>query len=228
MNLIKRDCGIEIKLVPYGGGWTDVYLNIGNDELYFIISGVMGRQFSDLMRVLYFMYPEQSDPANADEIIESKPYLVDMSTGKTKLIDRDEIKPGSVIRDVPWKAELEWDEEGAYSLWKLEREPTEDIDFILKLNIEISRDETKKYSYEVRYKDFCYAVAKACTEALKEYGFYGYQYSVHSDDMNIRYLLFLKAIALDCHEARNLVSREKGKGEVSSFEGEMELLLFDM
>ena len=25
MNLQKRNCGMEVKLVPYGAGWTDVY-----------------------------------------------------------------------------------------------------------------------------------------------------------------------------------------------------------
>lgn len=227
MNLIKRDCGIEMKLVPYGGGCTDVYLNIGNDNLYFIISSVMGRQFGDLMRILYFMYPLQADPANADEIIESKPYIED-KTGKHKMIKRDEMKPGTTYWEVPWKAEFKWDEEGSYSHWKLEREPNEDTDFVLKLNIEISRDETKTYSYAVRYKDFCYAVAKACTETLKEYGFYGYHYSVYCDDMNVRYLLFFKAVALDCLEARELTERERGKGTVSSFDHELELLLFEM
>ena len=37
-ELKKRDCDIRMKLVPYGAGWTDVYLDIGEDNLYFIIS----------------------------------------------------------------------------------------------------------------------------------------------------------------------------------------------
>ena len=37
-----------------------------------------------------------------------------------------------------------------------------------------NRDEEKHYSYKVRYKDFCYAVAKTCTEVIKSYGIYGY------------------------------------------------------
>lgn len=38
MNLQKRNCGMEMKLVPYGAGWTDVYFNINGDNLYFIIT----------------------------------------------------------------------------------------------------------------------------------------------------------------------------------------------
>ena len=43
MELQKRDCGISMRLVPYGGGWTDVYADFGDGELYFIISNTMGR-----------------------------------------------------------------------------------------------------------------------------------------------------------------------------------------
>jgi hypothetical protein len=96
------------------------------------------------------------------------------------------------------------------------------------LKLKISRGEAKKYSYEVRYKDFCYAVAKACTDTLKEYGFYGYHNSTYHDDMKIRYLIFLKAIGLDCLEVRELTFHGPEKGESSDFSKELELLLFDM
>jgi hypothetical protein len=121
MILEKRDCGIEIKLVPYGGGWTDVYLNIGNDRLYFILSNVMGSNFSDLLRVLYFMYPKQSDSENADDIIKYKFASKDEETGKTEIYnDLSELPTPSTFWDVPWKAQFKWDEEGAYSKWELE------------------------------------------------------------------------------------------------------------
>ena len=85
------------------------------------------------------------------------------------------------------------------------------------------------YHYEVPYRDLCYAVAKACTEMLKEYGFYGYHHSTYVQDMNVRYLLFIKSIALDNFEARQLTYyKEKDHGETSDFIKEMDLLLFDM
>ena len=52
MNLVKRDCGINMRLVPYGGGWTDLYADFDEGELYFIISNVMGPGFMELMRAL--------------------------------------------------------------------------------------------------------------------------------------------------------------------------------
>ncbi len=46
---------MEMKLVPYGAGWTDVYFNINDDELYFIITSALGDQFSKLLEILYYL-----------------------------------------------------------------------------------------------------------------------------------------------------------------------------
>lgn len=77
----------------------------------------------------------------------------------------------TVYHEVPWKATFEWDEEGACSIWNLEREPNENTEFMLYIDIKICRSEERNYHYEVSYKDFCYAFAKAYTEMLKKHGF---------------------------------------------------------
>ena len=69
MNLIRRDCGIKMRLVPYGAGWTDLYADFGEGELYFIISNVMGPGFGSLMEALYYLHP--SNPRS--EGIPKKP-----------------------------------------------------------------------------------------------------------------------------------------------------------
>ena len=51
-----------MKLVPYGAGWTDVYLNIGGDNLYFIISYALGNTFTDLLVILYYLHPDNNNP----------------------------------------------------------------------------------------------------------------------------------------------------------------------
>ena len=33
MKLKKRECEINMKIVSYGGGWTDVYVNFRDGEL---------------------------------------------------------------------------------------------------------------------------------------------------------------------------------------------------
>ena len=225
-NLKKRDCGISMKLVPYGAGWTDVYLNIGEDKLYFIISSVLGDTFTDLLRILYFLHPENHDPENEENFIDCWWGLVE-NDEVVEIAERIDKCP-CTIRPIPKKGEFSWDEEGSASKWIIEREATLDTDFDIKISIDICRDETKHYEYNVRYKDFCYAVAKTCTEILKSHGIYGYHHSIYQDDMHLRYLLFIKSVALDNFEARALTDMGDKNGEGSPFEKEIELLMFDM
>lgn len=225
-ELKKRDCGISMKLVPYGAGWTDVYLNIGEDKLYFIISAVLGDTFTDLLRVLYFLHPENNDPEYEENYIDCWEGLVE--NGEVVEIAERIDKRHCIIRPIPKKGEFSWDEEGSASKWVIEREATLDTDFDIKISIDICRDEAKHYEYNVRYKDFCYAVAKTCTEVLKSHGIYGYHHSIYQDDMHLRYLLFIKSVALDNFEARVLTDMGDKNGEGSPFEKEIELLMFDM
>ena len=225
-ELKKRDCGISMKLVPYGAGWTDVYLNIGGDNLYFIISSVLGDTFTDLLRILYFLYPENNDPEHEENYIDCWEGLVE-NDEVVEIAERIDKCP-CTIRPIPKKGEFSWDEEGAASKWVIERDATTDTDFNIRIGIDICRDETKHYEYIVRYKDFCYAVAKTCTEVLKSHGIYGYHHSIYEDDMHLRYLLFIKSVALDNFESRELTDMGEKNGESSPFEKEMELLMFDM
>ena len=61
LNLKKHNCDIKMRVVPYGGGWTDVYLDICGDSHYFIISNVFAdSSFSELLCKLYHLYPHQN------------------------------------------------------------------------------------------------------------------------------------------------------------------------
>jgi len=224
-KLKKRDCEINMKLVPYGGGWTDIYLDIGKDKLYFIISYVWSN-FTDLLRILCFLHPEYNDTENIKGCIDCWWGLIE-NNEVVKITQHIDEYPCRV-RPIPQKGQFTWDEEGAESRWSIEREPTLDTDFDIKISIDICRSETKHYIYNVRYKDFCYAVAKACTEVLKSHGIYGYHHSIYEDDMHLRYLLFIKSVALDNFEARQLTDMGDKNGEASSFKKEIELLMFDM
>ena len=216
-----------MKLIPYGGGWTDVYADFGDGELYFFISHCLGDDFDTLMSALYHLYPNQTDYYEAEELVDYKIGIVENNV-VTKIVD--ELPDGPcTFRHIPWKAEFDWDEEGAYSHWIFERIPDENKSFDVSVSIDVNRDTTKHYEYKVAYSDMCYAVAKACTKALKKHGILGYYHSIYHPDMNIRYLLFLKSIALDNSEAIELTYYdEKGHGETTDFQKEMELLQFDM
>ena len=106
--------------------------------------------------------------------------------------------------------------------------PTTETDFNIKIRLKYSHEEAER-CYEVRYKDLCYAIAKACTETLKKFGILGYHHSTYEEDIPLRYFLFLKAVALDRLDLLKLDNVEEERFAVtSSFEKEMELLLFDM
>ena len=224
----KRDCNIKMEIKPYAG-WLDINLKIENDKLFFSVSSVLGDSFTKLLHILYHFYPDNNDPEFEEDVICYKGICDSVSGGDvSKIVENfDENQESCVFYDIPYKAELYWDEEGSYSKWIFEREPTLDNDFDIKIDIFICRVNEEHYSYKVRYKDFCYAVAKGCTEAIKKYGIYGYHKRVYEEDMNLRYLLFLKSVALDNFEARELKYDEKGD-PCSSLEKELELLLFDM
>ena len=225
-ELKKRDCDIRMKLVPYGAGWTDVYLDIDEDNLYFIISSALGNTFTDLLGVLYYLYPNNNDPENEETYVDCWWGLVE-NDEVVEIAERIDKCP-CTVRPIPKKGEFSWDEEGAASKWVIERDATMDTDFNIRISIDVCRGEDKHYEYNVRYKDFCYAVAKTCTEVLKSHGIYGYHHSIYEDDMHLRYLLFIKSVALDNFESRELTDMGDKNGESSPFEKELELLLFDM
>ena len=218
MLLTKRDCPLKIELIPKGAGWTHVNLTVGDERLFFVISNVFGDQFSDFARALCLFTPEE-DEYGYDKIIEYEDGTFEVD---------GEIREYSFI---PFRAKFTWDEEPSYSRWVIEREPNLDSDFTVKLHIEIHREEDyKEYNFEFLYKDICYAVAKAYTTALKEYGFFGYHFSTYTEYINVNHLLFLKAVALNCLELvkKRWDSHPSGHGEVTNFNDELELLLFDM
>jgi hypothetical protein len=154
---------------------------------------------------------------------------VDLESSKVLKIDenRSRIEPGEW--EIPYRAEFVWDEEGSNSQWTLERKGNDNPDFVLKLHIEINRNlQEEEYDFEFLYTDLCYAVAKAYTKVLKEYGFYGYHVSTYREEVSVHQLLFLKAVALDCLEVREWTAHSSGHGETTRIEDEIELLLFDM
>jgi len=226
-----------MRLVPKGAGWTYVYLDICGDNHEFIISNVIGDQFSDLVFMMCHLYPGNCDPENAYHNMEYAHVLCKNTADGYKavsIVDTDYVVEDSSSRiyHIAHKGEFAWDEEGGWSNWVVEREPTLDNSFELIIHIEhLGRNDeaARKYNYKVPYRDFCYAVAKACTETIKKHGFIGYHHSVGYHDINIRRLLFLKCIALNNFEACELTYYEDNEhGETTDINKEIELLLFEM
>ena len=92
MWLRKRKCDVAMRLVPYGAGWTDVYLTIGGDEHYFIISNVVGDQFSDLLSILYRLHPDHRSEETMWDCIEYKVACAENGiSGPSKIADSTKV-----------------------------------------------------------------------------------------------------------------------------------------
>ena len=162
MELKKRECGIKMRLVPYGGGWTDVYVDFGDGELYFIISNTIGQNgFQTLMKTLYYLYPDHKDREDEFDLVKYKEGIYKTINGENVLIkicdscDDEDIPCG--IRYIPWKASFTWDEELACSNWFFEREPTTDTSFDLHVHIEIHRSEDKEYDSVRKREEYAHS-----------------------------------------------------------------------
>lgn len=122
-----------------------------------------------------------------------------------------------------------WDCEGDEVELRFSRKLPENLDWETdEITFEIYRYDDLLVSDTVRSVDLCYAVAKACTEVLKTYGFYGYRYSTMLDCFNIFKLLYIKSVALGNFETRELHRVDSSGALATDFEKEIELLLFDM
>lgn len=232
MKWQTRECPIKMELVPYGSGWEDVTLEIGGDSHWWSISGCLGDGFKALVESLYALYPYQTyDEHEQNRLTEEEKFEADYVNGEYvnyRCLPDD----AKSYRTMPTAAEFYWDLEGRGVEWKLTKEPGVGAarDFMLKLELQ-EGTETKHedYCYEVKYSDLCYAVGKALTAAVKKHGFAGFHTSVWESDVNIRHLCFLKACGMGNPDAvQPFESAERGGGATSSFDEELELLMFDM
>jgi len=227
MKWQKRDCPIRMEIVPYGAGWEDVTLDICGDHHWWSVSGCLGDGFGALVESLYALYPYQSYHEHEERwLTDCDEYVADYKDGQYANL-RPRTEKDSYYYTFPEAAGFYWDLEGHGVEWKLTRESGAKRDFALEIDLE--EDGKPKSHYEVRYSDFCYAVGKAITEALKKHGFAGFHTSVWESDVNVRHLCFLKACGMGAPDSMQpFESAEKGEGAVSSFAEEIELLMFDM
>ena len=226
LKLNKRNCNIRIRLTPCGSDFTKVQFKIGDEINDFFLSGVMGSQFSSLLTAVYCLYEEEG--------LEHWHYR--RRNPELKREFPNDRKNGLYVT----KAEFDWNGEGyGYAAISIIRECADLIP--QKSNepdpIKISFWRRYGKTYTVDGRDLCYAIAKACTEALKKYGFKGYLKSNSGyylgDSIDIEQLLFIKAYALDAMDVRKTVKAWENphgwmNADASAFEKEIELLMFDM
>lgn len=205
MTIQKRDCGIKMKFRELKAGWLYMEFDIENKHFEFKSSYCLGNGIEDLISIIYNLNPKRQGFEYDDRI-------------------------NSTDNDIPISAQVSLCEEGSWINWKFEREDTKEIDCNLTIYLTVDRGgdgEEQNYKFIVRYKDFCYALAKACTEMLKGYGIVGYWQSYWRQGFPLREFLEIKAIALDDFSYIDTVYDENN-GERSNLNKEIEFLLLDM
>ncbi len=232
LKLNKRKCNISIELIPCGADMLKIIWCIGEDSHTFRASSVMGYQFSAFVGAMYQLYSEGPDTHSHNRGTGHKASFT--FPGGDSSLQKDEVRSKTIIN---------WDGEGPYYTITLDRKckhwnyPVEDGEDPIEISINSTRN--APYTCTVDGHDLCYAVAKAYTEAIKKYGFYGYYSSTggncngFGDVIDLNMILFIKAYALNVMEVRNLETVWKAKrgwehAEGTSFDKEIELLLFDM
>ncbi len=127
------------------------------------------------------------------------------------------------------EGEVIWDYLGRSVRWKLSRLLSDgplNEDFICALKVETRETH---YTFEVPFRELCYAVAKCGTNVLKQFGIVGYtRFAEEYEDFNIREFIEIKAFALGLELEMGWISMFYSNKKTTSFEKEIELLLFDM
>ena len=210
-KLQKRDCDINIKLTPSGSQYLHFEIDVAGDKFDYLPASTISVQFGAFVSAVYNLFIEDIDAEHSEW--GNQEYLSDEN---------------HVIHTVVTK--VSWEDEGTDIDITFSRKVSDKIDYKNDmLDIEISSCDEILKQYTLKTKDFCYAVAKACTEVLKKYGFYGYRYSTEYDYFILHQLLYIKCFALRNFEARELAPHsENDEAMQTSFEKEIELLMFDM
>lgn len=207
MILQKRDCDIKINLEPTGTQYLGIHFDFQGHKISFAASSAVGGQFGDFVSALYALYFEKDD-------------------GHNEWNRRKSITEEGSNEIIAITSTVEWDNEG--EIMTIEMTKYCEGDNTNQITVRITTDYGKTYSeFKMNDKDLCYAVAKTCTDVLKNYGIYGYRYATEFDTFDFHKLLFIKAQALDCLEVRELLLADRFS-QKTDFNKEMELLLFEM
>ena len=221
-----------MELIPYGADILKVIWEINNDRHELFASSCVGGQFADLIQALYALYSEGYD-THSHFRHRHGVHCAFFFPQADSTLKENEVRATS---------EFCWNGEGPLYEISFNRKCkewnypiTNGKDPVIVKIRSYSKKKTSK-TYHVEGRDLCYAAAKAYTRALKEYGVYGYYSTTggnsngYGDVVELHWLLFLKAYALNALEVRELKAIWKDgnrkPAEGTDFQKELELLLF--
>ena len=216
-NAKTYDCPLRFTITKCEYGWTYMSCDFYGTKLNFTISD-LDYQPSALLQSAYTFNTYED---NFDGI-----YSIEIERA-----DNVPDSEGNCWDHVVVRTFFRWEEEPESAEWTISLNPDGYGSENYPLEIKIERwdfGSTKEYKFNVMYRDFCYAVAKCFTDALKTYGFLGYHWGTYEDDIVIRELLIIKAYALGILSNLTSIDATPEYGYDFTFEEELQLLAMDM
>ena len=210
---------ISLAFSARGAGWAEARLHIGDDDFVFSISYI-GDGINEFVKRVYYLFPKWRHDDYDYNIMEYGDAEI------TSVVNGEEATRH--WEDIPWKTTpLVWDGEPDTVCWEFERPVNLDPDFDVSITLDVHQDRDCKNNYTVRYRDLCYATAKAITDLLTECGIIGFYESTWMEDINLRQFLRIKEIALDS-PIRETSDSKYDYAVHTSIEEELKLLLKPM
>ena len=210
---------ISLAFSARGAGWAEARWHIGDDDFVFSISDI-GAGINEFVKRVYYLFPKWRHDDYDYKVMEYEDVEI------TSVVNGEEAT--RYWEDIPWKTTpLVWDGEPDTVCWEFERPLNLDPDFDVSITLDVHQDVDSKYNYTVRYRDLCYATAKAITDLFAECGIIGFYESTWMEDINLRQFLRIKEIALDSPIKENSVS-EDDYAVHTSVEEELKMLLKPM
>ena len=213
-------CPLTLEITTISAGWIDVKIQFQNQEYEFPISTTWGTDtIFYLLGVLYYFSPDfvEACISEADTYIDEYKSPREYSTENYLFA---------------YKAICRWCAEPSILDWYIERELVDEEDFNLKI-----RCESNFYDTEIKtiidtvvpYKAFTYAVVKAIDDAIKCYGFMGFDESSHRcREFVMVHYLYLKALVLNRQDLIEIHHTGNRWEITSSLEKEFELIKLPM
>ncbi len=237
---LEKTKDLSFEVVAYGGGWEDYIFRYDNNEVVLLTTTIFGGYcLNALLEALCHFSPSFCRISyGSDEYPYFKwceyPIRVKKERNKSPewnpIYDyhSDRYEGGDIeyCVDIPLNVELSFDGEGRSSDIYLDRKPSADDEFDVYVRLTtLYEDGRKYYEFLVPYRKLCKTVADGCTQTLKKHGFYGWENSTFGQDfIDLKRLIFLKAIGYGKEEWLTVGNEGKGEGPKSNYHKEMELL----
>lgn len=206
---------VRFEFAVIGAGWEDYRLFVDDKEIYLISTCIYADY--DLNKLLEALCCFSTDYNRYDNTHTDYAYtdlckgiLVEPEDSQSRFMIEIEA-PGEThspeyysqfYDEIPESVNIWWDAEANGFRWNIKRSLERGNGFMLDVTLEshYAGGEENTDSFQISYKSFCKAIADGCTEAIKKNGFGGLARSNWGHDIDIRKLLFIKAIAYDMLE----------------------------